>query len=223
MTDQPAAPDASAPVGADVYAMSPEQAGARLAEIGAAYKAAQIPADAVAPPPPGESATTPAQARALLNARKSDPQWRSRVLTSGTAEAREFQELTTLANDTAPDVLIETVNAIDDPLAQPRAVREEMLDGLRQAGMNEYQESILRQIENGNATADVPEGDGIAARRAIDKLMRDPELREAWLSRSNSNLDRVMFALNWAISNSQKDGRPMSQKARDELGALGLL
>ena len=192
--------------------MSPTQATTRLAEIGAQYKASLAPADSVAPPLDGVAPTTPAQARALLNARKSDPQWASRVLAGSGVEARQFQEWSALAasGDAAADVTIEGVNAIDDPLAQSRGVTEQMFDGLREAGMSEPQETMIRRIESGAATADVSEGDGVAAQRARAKLMRSPALREAYLSRSNPELDRVMFALNWAISNSQKDGRPMS-------------
>ena len=217
MANEPAAPE--------VWTLSPEAATAALAEKVRAYQASQAPVDSVPPPPAGTPATSPGQARARLSQLGADPAWRDQLLTGNAAKVREFQELSALAasGEAASDVMIEGVNAIDDPLAQSRGVTEQMFDGLREAGMSEPQETIIRKIETGEATADVSEGDGIAARRARDKLMRNPQLREAYLSRSNPELDRVMFALNWAISNSQKDGRSMSQAARNRLNALGLL
>jgi hypothetical protein len=209
-----------------IQQMTPEQATAEIARRSAEYQAARASAaGAVAPPPAGVAASTPGQAAARLAQLKADPNFRSRLLAGSGAELREFQELTaTMASgDVQSDTEIETVNSIDDPLAQSRRVTEQMYDGLRQAGMTEHQETIIRAIESGVTTADVSEGDGIAARRARDKLLRNPELVAQRLNRSNPELDRVMFALNWAISNSQKDGRAMSQKAREELGALGLL
>ena len=221
MTDVPASAPATP---SNPWEMNAEQATAALAQKAAEYKAAQTPADAVAPPPAGAPATSPAQARARLTQLGADPTWRDRYLAGSPAEVRQAQELHAQAGgEAAGDHLIEVVNSIDDPLAQPRAVTEQMFDGLRQAGMNLHQETLIRKIESGEVTADVSEGDGIAARRARDKLMRNPELRAQRLDRSNPELDRVMFALNWAISNSQKDGRPMTQKAREHVSALGLL
>ena len=222
MTDAPASAPATP---SSPWEMNAEQAGARLTEIGAQYRAAQAPADAVAPPPPGVAPTSPAQARALLNARAADPQWRNRVLAGSGAEARQFQEWSALAasgDDGGPNVLIETVDSISDPSALSRGAREALYDGLRERGMNAYQESLFREIDGGRPVY-VSEGDAIAARRVLDRLMRNPELRALRMSGASTPYDSDIIALQWAIGHDSKDGRPVTEKAREQLSARGWL
>ena len=173
---------------------------------------------------PGLSPTTPAQARARLTQLGADPTWRDRYLAGSPAEVRQAQELHVQAGgEAAGDHLIEVVNSIDDPLAQPRAVTEQMFDGLRQAGIKFHQETLIRKIETRGNNSRCQRGRrhcGQAGQRQVDAQSR---VARATVGPVNPELDRVMFALNWAIANGQKDGRPMTQKAREHLSALGLL
>lgn len=224
MTDAPAP---AAPAAPDVYQMSPAQATAALAQKTAEYKTAQASAaGAVPPPPPGAAPTSAAQARARLTQLGADPAWRDRYLAGSPAEVHQAQELhaqAMAAGDMAPDVLIETVDSITDPHAVPRRVYDGLMDGLAERGMNADQEILFRQIDSGKAIANVTEGDATAARQALNKLMRNPELHALRLSGASTEYDATIFALQWAISQNPKDGRPMTQETRERLRELGLL
>ena len=81
--------DAPAPV--DVSEMTPDQATAYLAVM-----------DAKLHPPPPINPTTPAEARARLDALISDKQWGANWVAGHRAEANEYARLSELANQADP-------------------------------------------------------------------------------------------------------------------------
>jgi hypothetical protein len=221
MTDAPA-PAPETPT--DVYTMTPEQAGARLAEIGAQYKAAQTPADAVAPPPPGTPATTPAQAAARLAQLRADPQWRTRVLTGSPTQVREFQQLTALAasHDEAPDVMFETVDAVSNPSALRRSDYETALDGLRENNnLPAITEQYLRDVDAGLRSDAPTEGDGLVFKEAKERWLRDPAVRAKYLAGDTATV-RQLNNMNRVVALAAQDGQPASDLAIKILTDLGL-
>ena len=218
MPDEPAAPT-------EVHLMSPEQAGARLAEIGRAYQAAQVSPDSVPPPPPGVPATTPAQAAARLAQLRADPAWRRKVLTGSAVQQREFAELTEMmaSGGVQSDNLIETVDAISgDPNTLRRSHYEGLMDGLRESGMNDIAEDYVRQLDAGNPNyLRGTEGDKAAFRQALDRLMKSPEMRTKYLA-GDVKLTNVVNGMLRVIALADDDGRPLSDEGKEILTRLGL-
>jgi hypothetical protein len=207
----------------DVFTMSPDQATAALAQKTAEYRAAQAPADAVPPPPAGTPATTPAQAAARLAQLRADPAWRDKVLTGSAKQAREFQELTTLAasGDATTDVLIETVDAVSNPSALSRAAYAALIDGLRSQGLPEVSEQYIRDFDAGRTDYAPSEGDGLAFKQALDRLLRDPAVRTAYLA-GNIETTAKVNNLNRVVALAAQDGRPVTSEAITILTKLGL-
>jgi hypothetical protein len=205
------------------WSMTPDQASAALAQKSAAYQASLAPVGSVAPPPPGVSATTPAQAAARLAALKSDPNFRSRLLTGSAAQVREFQELTAIMASAGvqSDTLMETIDAVSgDPNTLRRSHYEGLIDGLREGGMNEIAETYIRALDTDPNLPRGSEGDGLAFKAFRDRLMKSPELREKYLNGSSPKLTSLMNALNRVIALAAQDGRPLSAEGREILSEL---
>ena len=206
--------------------MTPAQASARLAEIGAQYKAAQATAMGAVPPPPlGVSASTPSQAAARLAQLKSDPAWRTKVITGRAGEVQEFQNLVALAasGDELPDTGIEFVDAVSDRNALRRSHYEGMLDGLRENNnLPHITEQYIRDVDAGLRDDVIGEGDGLLFKEAKERWLRDPAVRAKYLAgdtatvRQFNNMTRV-HAL------AASDGKPASEQAIKILQGLGLL
>ena len=222
MTDTPAP---AAPAAPDVYQMSPAQATAALAQKTAEYKAAQATAaGAVAPPPPGRPATTPAQAAARLAALKSDPAWRGKLLAGAGPQLREFQELTALtaASDAAPDVLMETVDAVSNPSALRYSHYEGLLDGLRENNnLPDITEQYIRDVDAGLRSDAPTEGDGLVFKEAKERLLRDPAVRAKYLAGDIATVTQINN-MNRVVALAAQDGQPASDQAITILTRLGL-
>lgn len=218
--------DAPAPAPASPWEMNAAQATAALAQKTAEYRAAQASAAGdVAPPPIGTPTTTPAQAAARLAQLKADPAWRDKLLTGSATQVREFQELTALtaASDAAPDVLMETVDAVSNPSALRYSHYEGMLDGMRENNnLPASTEEYLRDFDAGLRDDVISEGDGLLFREAKERWMRDPAVRAAYLAGQHA-IVRQVNSMNRVIALAAQDGQPASDQAKEILKGLGLL
>ena len=218
--------DAPAPAAPDVFTMSPAEATAALAQKTAEYKAAQATAvGAVPPPPSGASATTSAQAAARLAALKSDPAWRDKLLAAAGPQLREFQELTALvaASDDAPQVLMETVDAVSNPSALRYSQYEAALDGMRENNnLPAITEQYIRDIDAGLRSDAPTEGDGLVFKEAKERWLRDPAVRARYLAGDFATV-RQVNNMNRVVALAAQDGQPASDQAKEILTKLGLL
>ena len=201
--------------------MTSAQAGQKLAELKVEFDRANTPA----PPAPvssGASAMTPAQAAARLHQLQADPKWVDKFLAGSGQAQREFAQLSELAGDAAPDGLIEVVNGVDNPSALRRRDYEGLMDGLREQGMNDKAEAFLRASDAGLTDYTPTQGDGIAFKQALDRLLKDPAVRQKYLdgdievTAKVNNMNRVV-----ALA-SQVDGQPVTAEAVQFLEKLGL-
>jgi len=162
----------------DVEQMSPQQATLELKKLEEAYRAQPAPAATTGSSP---TATTPAQAAQRLAQLQADPKWVDKFLAGSGQAQREFAQLSELAGDAAPDGLIEVVNGVDNPSALRRRDYEGLMDGLREQGMNDKAEAFLRASDAGLTDYTPTQGDGIAFKQALDRLLKDPAVRQKYL------------------------------------------
>jgi hypothetical protein len=184
--------------------LTPQQATERLAEIAAKRNAPQ-----------------PSRLAEL----KSDQDWVKRFLNGGAREKREFSDAVAAAGGEQQQQYAgigETVNSLDDPNKQSSRAYETLVGALRDRGLPESAESYLRAMDNGETVVRPSEGDGIAARRARERLNNDPEFRKAALS-GEVGATNLLGALNRCIAWSVADGRPLSDEIRSFLQARGLM
>jgi len=160
MTDQPA----------DPWSMTPAQAGATLSAMSAATRGT----------PPPTTPTTGAEASARLNELHANADWAQKFLNGDVAARAEFDALTSLvANGTGGyETLIETVNAIDDPMATTKARYESLFEPLREQGLPETAEQYMRDLDAGIRTDRPTAGDAEACQRMLDRLSADGEWRQ---------------------------------------------
>jgi hypothetical protein len=203
----------------EVEQMSPQQATLELKKLEEAYRAQPAPAATAGSSP---TATTPAQAAARLAQLQADPKWVDRFLAGGGQQQREFAQLSELAGDAAPDGLIEVVDGITNPSALSRAAYSALMDGLRDQGLPDRAETFLRASDAGLTDYTPTQGDGIAFKQALDRLLRDPAVRQKYLdgdievTAKVNNMNRVV-----ALA-SQVDGQPVTAEAVQFLEKLGL-
>jgi hypothetical protein len=203
--------------GAGTFTLSPAEATAKIAEI-AARRAA---------PPAAPNAPAAEQARSRLEQLKADPKWRDRLLTGDAVAGREYAELRAVAatatgGDLSSHGIGETVNSLDDPNKQSRRAYDGLIDGLRARGLPDRAKQYLRNMDAGLEVTRPSEGDGIAARRARERLNNDRQFRTAVLS-GEVNATNLLGALNRCIAWSVADGRPISDEIRGFLQARGLM
>src|SRR5262249_45774712 len=144
-----------------------QEATAELARLTEAYRGSPLPT----------TPTTGAEAARLLESRMADPKWAERVTKGDGPAVAEFNKLSEQARsgDARPNMLVETVDAISDPNALPRAGYETMMEGLRESGLHQESELFIRDLDAGKPTKLPTAGDGAACRQALDRLMKDPE------------------------------------------------
>jgi hypothetical protein len=126
---------------AGVFELTPEAAGAELAKMTADYKAQSTP-----------PATSPASTR--LQEMFADEKTRAAYLGGNLAVVREVEKLHNeliASGDYPPEMLIETVDAVSDPSALPRAAYSALFDGLREQGLPEDTEQYISRFRRGGA------------------------------------------------------------------------
>ena len=196
--------------------------------MGKAYNVARdTAAGAVPPPPPGVAATTPPQAAARLAALKSDPQWRTRVLTGTAAQVQEFQNLVALAassdGSALPETGIEFVDGVTDRNALRRSHYEGLLDGLRENNnLPDITEQYIRDADAGLRSDTPTEGDGLVFKEAKERRLRDPAVRARYLA-GDFAIVRQVNNMNRVVALAAQDGQPASEQAKEILTKLGLL
>jgi hypothetical protein len=193
--------------------MTPQEAGAELARMTAAYR----------PPTPPLTAqpSTPEQAAHLASQITSDPKWVSEYLNGSKRHANQLNEALALAEtgDLRPEGLIEVVNAVDNPSALRRRDYETAIDGLN---LPERAEKYVRDFDAGRETYQPTQGDGVAFKKALDRFLKDPATQKKYLdgdievTNKVNNLNRVV-----ALA-SQVDGQPVSDEGVEILTKLGL-
>src|SRR5262245_46472327 len=116
---------------------------------------------------------TPPEAAARLQELSADKAWSERLTRGDAAARREFEQLTERAQvgDVAPE--IETVDAVSDLHALPRAAYSGLIDGLREQGLPETAEQYMRDIDAGRRTDRPTAGDGLACQQALNRLTAD--------------------------------------------------
>jgi hypothetical protein len=202
----------------EVEQMTPAAATAELKRLEEAYRAQPAPP---APPVSGASAMTPAQAAARLAQLQADPKWVDKFLAGSGPLQREFAQLSELAGDATPDGLIEVVNAVDNPSALRRRDYEGLLDGLREQGMNEKAEAFIRASDAGLTDYLPSQGDGIAFKRALDRLLKDPAVGQRYLAGDIATVNQINN-MNRVIALAAPDGQPVSNEGVEILTKLGL-
>jgi hypothetical protein len=199
-----------------IESMTPQEAGAELARMTAAYR----------PPAPPLTAqpSTPEQAAHLASQITSDPKWVSEYLNGSKRHAAQLNEALALAEtgDMQPETLIEVVNAVDNPSALRRSHYEGLMEGLRDQGLPEKAEQYIRDFDAGRETFQPSEGDGVAFKKAFDRLMKDPAVQRKYLegvidedTNKANNLLRV-------VALAAPDGQPVSAEGIEILTRLGL-
>jgi hypothetical protein len=181
-------------------------------------------AQAFREPPAPATATTAAEAASRLRQLTENPKWREGYLNGSAAVRREFSELTALVasgDQTTPDLSIETVDAVSDPNALPKAGYAALIDGLREGGLPDEAEAYIRDIDSGRRTDRPTAGDGVACKQALDRLSRDPGVRNRYLTRELLEAN-IVNALNRVIAYAADDGQPVTEAVAQRLSALGL-
>jgi hypothetical protein len=193
--------------------MTPEQACQRLDELTAAYRG----------PAPSAAPTTPAEAAARLRVLANDKAWGSRYLDGNIAERHEFQALSELAasGDQSPDFDIVTVDSVTDPHAVSPRVFNDAMDQLRALGLPDAAERYIIDLDRGVRVDRPTQGDKQAARQALDRLVKNPEWRQAVLS-GDPRANDVKNALDRISAYASDDGLPITDGMVQQLRALGL-
>jgi hypothetical protein len=203
----------------DVEQMSPQQATLELKKLEEAYRAQPAPVATTVSSP---TATTPQQAAERLAQLQADPKWVDKFLAGSGQAQREFAQLSELAGDATPDGLIEVVNAVDNPSALRRSHYEGLMDGLRDQGLNERAETFLRTSDAGLTDYAPTQGDGIAFKQALDRLLKDPAVRQKYLDGDIEVTNKVNSMNRVVALASQVDGQPVTDEAVGFLTKLGL-
>jgi hypothetical protein len=204
MTDTPA----------DVTTLTPAEAGAKLAELEAAYRA----------PPPSGTPQTAAEAKVRLEHLTSSREFAERFTKGDTAAMREFRELTEMlakGSERLDFSEIETVDTVSNPGAIPKAHYEGLLAGLKEGGMIDSAEQYLRDLDTGVRTDRPTAGDGTACRQALDRLMKDPEFVRGALN-GELKATKLRVALSNVIAMAADDGQPATEPVLKYLSVLGL-
>lgn len=197
----------------DISTMTPAEATSKLAELTAAYRG----------PEPTATPSTPAEAAARLRQLTENPSWREGYLNGTVAMRREFSVLTELAasGDQAPDLSIETVDAVSDPSALSKAAYAGLVDALRAGGLPDDAEQYIRDLDSGKRTDRPTAGDGAAAQAALNRLTKDPAFGKRYLT-GEIAATNLVNTLNRVIAYAADDGQPVSAPVAQRLAALGL-
>jgi hypothetical protein len=165
---------------------------------------------------------TPAAAAARLRQMEADPKWREGLLSGAPQIRDEFEALTKIAaaGDGSPD-LIETVDAVTDPHALPRAAYAGLIDGLREQGLPQGAEQYMRDIDAGRRTDRPTAGDGAACKQALDRLIADVGWRQRYES-GDIGARNLAATLSRVIAYAAADDRPITAETDRALISLGL-
>ena len=183
---------------ANTFTMSPADAGAQLEAMSAALH----------PPAPTATPTTPAQAAARLNQLAADPKWRENFLSSSAARRREFDELTRLQASGDAVSEVEVVDSVSGPNLPKRGYNL-LIDGLREGGLSAGAEQYLRELDAGLHDYRPTEGEGLAAKNLLERLMRNSEFGKRYLNGDTAVADLVNELNRW-IAFARDDGKPVS-------------
>jgi hypothetical protein len=181
--------------------LTPEQATAKLQEMITAYRG-------VAPETP-QNAT---EAKARIDALANDPKFYDRLM-RGDVEARAaWDRLNELiaADDGGAIGLIETVDSISDPNAQSRAARAALFDGLKANGFADTGVEYVNMLDCGEATEFVSEGDGKAAKDALERLSKNSKWHDKIFREHDPSAIEAMTRLSSAAALAVTDGKPVT-------------
>jgi hypothetical protein len=215
MTDTPT-PAATVPVfdcdGHDVMTvpaqLSPAEATAKLAEMKTAYDQRN-------------GMGSPEAVRARLAQLRADPTWRDRVLAGGdnSAQVNELAMLSQMAGNAGAEYgFLETVDGVSDPNAQSSLARAALID---QLDMPPDTRAYFDNMEAGQPVERPSEGDGIIAKRMLDKLSKSKAWADGVLSNDPETM-KVFRALNRLKAWAQPDGRPVSPEVAEWMRSKGL-
>ena len=193
--------------------MTPQEAGAELARMTAAFRPSA--------PPVTAQPTTPEQAAHLAAQITSDPKWVAEYLNGSKRHAAQLNEALALAEtgDMQPETLIEVVNAVDNP----SALRKRDYEGLMGAlDLPEKAEAFIRASDAGLTDYAPTQGDGIAFKRAFDRLMTAPAVRTKYLDGVIDEVTNKAKNLLRVVALAAPDGQPVSDEGVKILTKLGL-
>jgi hypothetical protein len=195
---------------AGTFALSPEAATAKLAELTAAYKG-------TAP----ETPTNAGEAKARLQTLSHDAKWYQRFITGNPTARAEFTKLTEMVanSDESPSDYIETVDSVTDPHALPRTAYNGLIDALRDGGLPADAETYMRELDAGLREDRPTQGDGAACKQTIDRLLKDAGFRQKYLSGDIAAVNNIN-ALNRIIAYAANDGQPLSDDVMKQLETI---
>jgi hypothetical protein len=183
------------------FSLTPEQASAKLAEMGAAYKGAtpETPKDATA-------------ARARIDALSNSPEFYSKLMKGSVQARKEWDHLNQLiANDAGgPTGIIETVDAISDPSALRAAAREALFDGLQASGLPDSGVDYVEGLDRGERADRPTEGDGVAAREILERLSKNSRWHDRIFKEQDPAAIEAMTRLSSVVALAAQDGEPVT-------------
>jgi hypothetical protein len=197
----------------DVATLTPEQATAELARLTDQFRGSA----------PAANPTTPAEAQARLNHLTSNREFAERFAKGDVKARREFDRLTQqIASGEQPlSFAIETVDAVSNPGALPKAHVEGFYDVFRDFDLPPEAEAHMRAIDSGSTDRPTA-GDREAYQRALDRLMKNDEFRSSLLA-GDHTAKETLGALCRVIAYAADDGKPASPEFLQSLRAHGLL
>jgi hypothetical protein len=215
---------------ADVYTMTPDQAGAQLAAMSAGLRTnhdAAVTLGVAPPRPPAPTVpTNAAEASAKLTELMGDAKWGAKLLAGDGATKREFDTLSELVAGSAdphetPSPLIETVNSVDDPLALSKSRYEGLIEPLRDAGLPQSAEAYIRDLDAGRRTDRPTAGDGAACQQMLDRLIGDRGWREKF-SAGDIAANDLFNALSRIIAFAAGTDTTVSLQVRQQMERLSV-
>jgi hypothetical protein len=193
--------------------MTRAEAGAELDRMKAAHRPSA--------PPLTAQPSTPEQAAHLAAQLQSDPKWVAEYLNGSKRHAAQLNDALALAatGDMQPETLIEVVNAVDNP----SALRKRDYEGLMGAlDLPEKAEAFIRASDAGLTDYAPTEGDGVAFKKAFDRMMKDPAVRTKYLEGTIDEDTNKAKNLLRVVALAAPDGQPVSNEGVEILTKLGL-
>jgi hypothetical protein len=135
--------------------------------------------------------STPAEAAARLDQLAADAAWRNAFLSGNGPEAKQFHELTTMAESARQDDEVEMAlkGQLYDAPFQPSEHLENiaLTQTLREAGLTD---DVIRQAVRGDT---VTQAEHDAAKRAKESLLRDNDFVRKFLEKNGPEFERMML------------------------------
>jgi hypothetical protein len=162
-------------------------------------------------------------AQARLTQLQADSAWREKLLTGSGPQLREFHELmkTIVDGGQSPAVggTFETTDSISDREAQTSLARSALIDQLE---LPEPSVNYLNAMDRGEPVVRPSEGDGLIAKRMLDRLSQSQTWRDNIMQKQPAAM-KLFKQLNMLKAWAQQDGRPVSPEVSTLLHEHGLM